>query len=79
MDMIDAHNAHNAFTGTFELQIFAKLAKLFSDVLQWGGASELHFAKSFQPLDHIYAPQLPYLAVFGHVFERAYYGQVGCP
>ena len=47
MDMIDAHNAHNAFTGTF--------------VLQWGGASELHFAKSFQPLDHIYAPQIPYL------------------
>ena len=38
MDMIDAHNA---FTGTFELYILAKLAKLFSDVLQWGGASEL--------------------------------------
>ena len=29
-----------------------------------------------------YAPQIPYLAhlaVFGHVFERAKYNQVGCP
>ena len=49
MDMIDAHLAHNPFTGIFELEILAKLAKLFSDVLQqWGVASELHFAKSFQ-------------------------------
>ena len=31
MDMIDAHLAHNPFTGIFELEI---LAKLFSDVLQ---------------------------------------------
>ena len=34
MDMIDAHLAHNPFTGIFELEILAKLAKLFSDVLQ---------------------------------------------
>ena len=26
-----------------------------------------------------YAPQMLYLAIFGHVFERAKYGQVGCP
>ena len=32
--MIDAHLAHNPFTGIFELEILAKLAKLFSDVLQ---------------------------------------------
>ena len=34
MDMIDSHLAHNPFTGIFDLEIFAKLAKLFSDVLQ---------------------------------------------
>ena len=26
-----------------------------------------------------YAPQIPYLTVFGHIFERVKYGQVGCP
>ena len=39
MDMIDAHIAHNPFTGIFELEILAKLAKLFSDVLQRGGGN----------------------------------------
>ena len=40
MDMIDAHLAHNPFTGIFELEILAKLAKLFWDVLQWGGGGQ---------------------------------------
>ena len=34
MDMIDAHLAHNPITGIFDLEVLAKLAKLFSDVLQ---------------------------------------------
>ena len=40
MDMIDAHDAHNPFTGIFELEILAKLTKLFWDVLQWGGGGQ---------------------------------------
>ena len=26
-----------------------------------------------------YSPQIPYLAIFGCVIERAKYGQMGCP
>ena len=40
MDMIDAHDAHNPFTGIVELEILAKIAKLFSDVLQWEGGGQ---------------------------------------
>ena len=28
---------------------------------------------------YVWRAQIRYLAVFGHVFERAKYGQVGCP
>ena len=48
MDMIDAHDAHNPFTGIFELEILAKLAKLFWDVLQWGGGGQT-WNLSFSP------------------------------
>ena len=48
MDIIDAHDAHNPFTGIFELEILAKLAKLFSDVLQWGGGGQT-WNLSFSP------------------------------
>ena len=48
MDMIDAHDAHNPFTGIFELEILAKLTKLFWDVLQWEGGGHT-WNLSFSP------------------------------
>ena len=52
MDMIDAHLAHNPFTGIFELEILAKLAKLFSDVLQCSseGVEGRHETSPFRPV-----------------------------